>query len=197
MVPASVSLKPKTKKPMERREAIRQSVQQKFGFVPQLFEELLRTNPAVAEAYLQAGAALQQGVLSPLEQQVVQLTVATYNACHYCTGAHGSAALRMGLSPEAVDAILEGRLPEDERLALLVETTREVLERRGWLAEDALQKLEARGLDRAVLYEIIALIGVKTITNYINHLAHTPVDEVFRPVTERTAYRRLVESATV
>jgi len=182
---------------MERREAIRQTVQQKFGFVPQLFEELLRTNPAVAEAYLQAGAALQRGGLSPLEQQIVQLTVAAWNACHYCTAAHGTAALGMGLAPEAVDAILEGRLPEDERLALLVETTREVLERRGWLAEDALQKLEARGLDRAVLYEIIALIGVKTITNYINHLAHTPVDEVFRPVTERPAYRRLVESATV
>jgi len=49
----------------------------------------------------------------------------------------------------------------------------------------------------AALYEIITLIGIKTITNYINHLAYTPVDEVFRPVTERTAYRRLVESATV
>ena len=60
-----------------------------------------------------------------------------------------------------------------------------------------MQKLEARGLDRAALYEIIALIGIKTITNYINHLAHTPVEEVFRPVTERAAYRRLVESATV
>ncbi len=143
---------------------MRQTVQQKFGFVPQLFEELLRTNPAVAEAYLQAGAVLQQGVLSPLEQQVVQLTVATYNACHYCTAAHGTAALRMDLSPEAVDAILEGRLPEDERLVLLVETTREVLERRGWLSDKALQQLEARGLDRAALYEIIALIGVKTIT---------------------------------
>ncbi len=182
---------------MDRRESLRQAVQQKFGFVPQLFEELLRTNPAVADAYLQAGAALQQGVLTPLEQQVVQLTVAAWNACHYCTAAHGTAALRMGLSPKAVDAILEGRLPEDEHLARLVETTRQVLERRGWLSDEALQALEVQGLGRAALYEIIALIGVKTIMNYINHLAHTPVDEVFRPVTERTAYRRLVESVTV
>ena len=182
---------------MERPESLRQIVQQKFGFVPQLFEELLRTNPAVAEAYLQAGAALQQGVLSPLEQQVVQLAIATHNTCHYCTAAHGTAALGMGLSPEAVDAILEGQLPDDERLALLVETTRQVIERRGWLSEDALQELEARGLNRAALYEIIALVGIKTITNYINHLAHTPVDEVFRPVTGRAAYRRLMESTAV
>ncbi len=179
---------------MERQVSLNQAIQQRFGFVPRLFEELVHVNPAVAAAYLQAGASLQEGVLSPLEQQVVQLTVATWNACHYCTAAHGTAALRMGLKPEQVDAILEGRLPENERLALLVEATRQALETRGWLSPEAVQALEARGLDRAGLYEIIALIGIKTITNYINHLAHTPVDEVFRPVTERPAYRRLVKT---
>lgn len=181
---------------MGRSAQVRQTVQQKFGFVPQLFEELIRTNPAVAEAYLKAGDALQQGVLSPLEQQIVQLTVAGWNACHYCTAAHGAAALRMGLPVETVDAMLEGKLPVDARQALLVQTTRQVLENRGWLSDEAVQALEGKGLNRAALYEIIALIGIKTITNYINHLAHTPVDEVFQPVTERPAYQQLVASST-
>ncbi|MDQ7040872.1 MAG: carboxymuconolactone decarboxylase family protein [Rhodothermus sp.] len=91
----------------------------------------------------------------------MQLTVATWNACHYCTAAHGTAALRMGLKPEQVDAILEGRLPENERLALLVETTRQLLERRGWLSDATVQTLETRGLSRAL--RNCGAFGLKTI----------------------------------
>ncbi|PEN14408.1 hypothetical protein CRI94_05095 [Longibacter salinarum] len=36
------------------------------------------------------------------------------------------------------------------------------------------------GIDRDVLYEIVGLIGLKTISNYINHIAGTEIDEAFR-----------------
>ena len=51
---------------------------------------------------------------------------------------------------------------------------------RGLLAPGDLTSLEAEGVDRSQLYEVVALIALKTLSNYVNHIAHTPVDEAFR-----------------
>ncbi len=54
------------------------------------------------------------------------------------------------------------------------------METRGWVDEEQRKEWEASGISRERLYEIVAYIGLKTITNYVNHMAHTPVDEVFQ-----------------
>jgi len=33
-----------------------------------------------------------------------------------------------------------------------------------------------RGVSRFQLYEVVAFVGLKTISNYINHIAHTTID---------------------
>lgn len=53
------------------------------------------------------------------------------------------------------------------------------MEKRGWLTPEELRQAEAKGISRNRLYEIIAYIGLKTMTNYINHIAHTPIDAQF------------------
>ncbi|MFQ5797824.1 MAG: carboxymuconolactone decarboxylase family protein [Bacteroidota bacterium] len=150
-------------------------VERKFGFVPNLIKEMV-TSPAVAQVYLSGQEAMAEASLANKEQQAVQLTVAAYNQCHYCTAAHGLLGKHAGISSEALQAIKSGGLPQDERLKALVSATRLLLEKRGWLNADELQSLFAEGIDRAQVYEIIALIGLKTISNYINHVAHTKVD---------------------
>ena len=42
--------------------------------------------------------------------------------------------------------------------------------------------LEQDGIDRPKVYEIVAWIGLKTLSNSVNHLAHTPIDEAFGSV---------------
>lgn len=65
-------------------------------------------------------------------------------------------------------------------MAPIVETTRLILQKRGWLTAEELRNAEGNGISKTRLYEIIAYIGLKTITNYINHIAHTPVDSQFQ-----------------
>ncbi len=175
----------------EQRKQIFETVEGKFGFVPNLITELAE-NPAVAKAYLAATNVLASGRLSPSEQQAVQIAVAAYNECHYCTAVHGGIGLNAGLSEDDVSAILSGGLPEDERLGALVEATRQVLDARGWLDAEDLRALEARGVSKAELYEVIAFVGVKTITNYINHIARTEVDDPFGAITDLPAYKQVV-----
>ena len=156
-----------------------ESIQRQLGFLPNLFKELRRT-PAVLQVYLKGQEALSKGILTPKEQQVVQLTVAVYNDCHYCKAAHGWLGQKMGLSYDEVQAIRSGvSLKTEPQLATLVRTTKLILEKRGWFDPEELALLEKQGMNRAKLYEIIAFIGLKTISNYINHIAQTPIDEQF------------------
>jgi AhpD family alkylhydroperoxidase len=111
---------------------------------------------------------------------VIQLAVSVYNECDYCRAAHGLGSRMAGVAPADIEAIQKGTLPEDPRLRRLVSATWQVLDARGALIPQDLRALEAEDVDRAQLYEIVAIIGLKTVSNYINHIARTPIDEAFR-----------------
>jgi len=160
-------------------QAVLEKVKANYGFVPNLFTEMATHSPAVAEAYFESNRLMEASSLSPQETQAVILAVSGYNECHYCTAAHRMVGKMTGVSDADIDAILAGKEPKDERLQALVVTARIVLERRGWLDETDLRRMEASGVNRGQLYEIVALIGIKTISNYINHIARTEVDPQF------------------
>ncbi|NBB85419.1 MAG: carboxymuconolactone decarboxylase family protein [Bacteroidetes bacterium] len=159
---------------------VRQQAKQAFGFVPNLIDEMAAHNPAVAETYLASNGAIEAGgLLSPAEQQVVILAISGYNDCHYCTKAHAAAGKGAGLDEGTIRTLVEGGLPTDDRQRALVRATKRVLGKRGWLGDADLSELETKGVSRGELYEIITLIGIKTMSNYINHIAQTEVDPQF------------------
>lgn len=164
----------------DHAEAVRNAAQDAFGFVPNLIDELASQNPAVAETYLKANGHLSNGVLSPAEQQVVILAISGYNDCHYCTKAHSAAGAQAGLDSDTIQTLVDGGLPDTPRARLLTRATKRLLGKRGWLSDADKAEFEEAGLTTAALYEIVGLIGVKTISNYVNHLADTPVDPQFQ-----------------
>jgi AhpD family alkylhydroperoxidase len=154
-------------------------VKGQLGFVPNLYKEMSQS-PAVLEVYHKGQEALPQGGLTAKEQQVVQLTVAVYNDCLYCKAAHQWLGEKMGLSQDQIQKIRSGLSEETPtEVTNLVRATKLILENRGWIDPEELTRFEQQGISRVKLYEIIAFIGLKTISNYINHIAETPIDEQF------------------
>lgn len=165
----------------DHSEQVHEKAKQALGFVPNLVTEMTKENPAVGDVYLTAQGLIHEGgVLSPAEQQAVILAVSSYNDCHYCTKAHAVAGKQAGLDAAAVETINEGGLPEDDRLKSLVRATRRILGKRGWLSDADEAEFSDLGLNRPKLYEIITIIGIKTMSNYVNHIAETEVDEPFQ-----------------
>jgi AhpD family alkylhydroperoxidase len=165
------------------KEAALSQVKSAFGFVPNLMAGIAEQNPAVAVAYLGAAAGLEGGLLSANEKQVVMLAVSSFNDCHYCSAAHRTAAKAMGIAQSELTLIDDQHMPVDARLRSLVEATWAVMGERGWLSD---QRIETLGVSKPELYEIITIIGLKTITNYINHIQHTEVDAPFQAQVKRT-----------
>ena len=162
-------------------DEVHDAAEQALGFVPNLITEITDENPAVADAYLTATETVEKGgVLSGAEQQAVILAASSYNDCHYCAKAHAVTGQQAGLDAETVETINAGGIPDDDRLRSLVQATRRVLGKRGWLSDADEAEFADLGLERPELYEIVGLVGIKTISNYVNHIAGTEVDAPFQ-----------------
>lgn len=152
---------------------------QAFGRVPNLVGAMA-ASPAVIKGYLSVAGAFAESSFSPLEQHVVLQTVNSVNACHYCTAAHSAAAIHALKIDPALDADLRAQRPlADARLEALRAFAARVAGERGWVREDDVRAFLAAGFTQAQVLEVVLGVGQKTISNYINHIAGTPVDAAF------------------
>ena len=151
-----------------------------FGFVPNLFS-VFAESPAALGGALAIFQAFSKSSLSPTEQQLVMLAASEANDCTYCVAAHSTLAKRMvKVDPAVVDAT-RGREPlADPRLDALVTFTRNVVEQRGVLAEADVAAFLAAGYSRGQLIEVLLGVGMKTFNNYVDHIAHVPLNEQFK-----------------
>jgi uncharacterized peroxidase-related enzyme len=151
------------------------AVQKKFGFIPNLMGELADV-PAALRAYATLGELLGQTSLSPIEQQIVLAAVSVANGCEYCVAAHSAGLKAAGLPQEQLDALLGGRPLADQRLQALREFTTAIVEDRGWIKQHQLQRFLDVGYRREQLFEVLVGVAMKTLSNYANHIAGTPLD---------------------
>jgi AhpD family alkylhydroperoxidase len=162
----------------EAVEAVRELAEDFYGFVPNQIKVLNEHSPAAARMYIATMDLVEQGELEDHERETVILAISRYNDCHYCTRTHAFLGRQAGLDQETIETIHRGGLPEDARLRSLVQATRLLLDKRGWLDEEDLSNLEVEGVGRTELYEINTLIGLKIFSNYVNHVAQTEVDSL-------------------
>jgi uncharacterized peroxidase-related enzyme len=154
------------------------STVKKYGFLPNLFG-VLAESPTAVQAYAAINKALEQSALSPVEQQVVTLTVSAENDCAYCVGAHSTVA-HMVRMPEAVLAALRDQRPlSDKKLDALRTLVLSVLRHRGWVPEGELEQAAEAGYTQRHVLDVLTIVALKTLSNYVNHIAHTPLDPQF------------------
>jgi alkylhydroperoxidase family enzyme len=163
---------------------VEQTATEAYGAVPNLFEETNQYTGAPGAVYVAADAALMDGNLRPVDQQVVLLTLARYHNSRYDAVIHARLALDAGLPPETIDRLLAGEAVSDNRIQALVEATLTSCEERGWLDPETLRDFDARGVGRGELYEIFAFIGLKTFTGFTSHIADPEVDEPLKIVEQ-------------
>lgn len=167
-----------TKTTSEKTEQIFEATKAKFGFIPNVMTEMAKSS-VLLHAYASVQAAMRDGVLTPKQQQAVQLAISERNGCGYCKAAHGAAVAMTGLDSKSVEAIKSAGDPSDPDVAPYVRAARVLVDKRGNLTPSDVISLETDGVDRERLYEIIAIIGAKIMTNWTNHIGHTPLDRQF------------------
>ena len=163
----------------EGSKPILADTQKSMGFVPNLIRVMAEA-PAAAEAYLSLMDIFDRSSLSDTEQQTVLLSVSFSNGCDYCMAAHTTLANMKRVPSEIIEALRTGIPLADARLDALATLTRSIVETRGWPDDAATETFFKAGYGTREYLEVLVGVTMKTLSNYVNHAANTPLDAAFQ-----------------
>lgn len=170
----------------EKSKAILEGEKSKLGFIPNLYA-VMSESPELLNTYLSISDALGQTTLSATELQIVLITASYVNNCDYCVAAHSVISSMQNVPKEIVESVRQNKPIADEKLEALRKFAYAVVEKRGFVPEEETQNFLSAGYTKQNILEVILGVSLKTISNYTNHIAETPLDEAFTPAKWKKA----------
>jgi AhpD family alkylhydroperoxidase len=164
--------------PIESQPLLRHSQELYGGMIPNL-HGVMAEAPALLEAYQQLNKVFDKTSLSTVERNIVWLTINYENGCTYCIAAHSAVARHAGVSEDDIRALRGGAALADNKLEALRRFTAQMVRERGWAKPAEIEALLQAGYNKATALEVVLAIGMKTLSNYTNHIAATPLDRPF------------------
>lgn len=162
----------------EASQPLLEKSQKGFGMIPGL-HGVLASAPKVFEAYQTLHQLFTETSFNEEELTVVWQTINVEHACHYCVPAHTGIAKMMKVDDAITEALRNETPLEDSKLEALRTMTLTIVRNRGHVTQQDLDAFYAAGYGEAQVLEIILGLSQKTISNYVNHIANTPVDAPF------------------
>ena len=132
--------------PERSKPALRQ-LQSAFGMLPNI-AGAMATSPVLINSLVGLFGNVHGGSFTEAQVQTVLLTDAVTNACAWAVAFHTALALKEGIDPADVQAIREGRLPKDGKLAALSTLARTMIEKRGRLDDEDVDRFIAAGFGK-------------------------------------------------
>lgn len=122
----------------------------------------------------------QKTSLNQIEQQVVLMTVNYENNCHYCMAGHSTLAKMVKMDDATIQALRDGKAIADPKLQALREFTRKIVTERGFVSDEVIESFLNAGYSKANVFDVITGVGLKVMSNYTNHITHTPLDDFMK-----------------
>lgn len=178
---SKLTLEPKT---IETADSISvkilEAAKKGMGMIPNMYATMAN-NTALFDAYSYSYKTFRENAgFSSQEQEIIFLSIAFENECDYCMSAHSFVADKMSNVPtEVTDAIRNNTEIEDVKYKALSTFSRLMTEKRGNPSPEDVDAFLVAGYTQNHILGVIAGIGVKTMSNYFNHVFNTPVDDAF------------------
>lgn len=163
----------------EGSKALLENSQKSFGMIPGL-HGVLAGSPQILEAYQTLHGLFTQSSFNEEELTVVWQTINVEHACHYCVPAHTGIAKMMKVDDNITEALRNETPLENAKLEALRTMTLSIVRNRGNVNQEELDAFYTAGYGEVQVLDIILGLSQKTISNYVNHIAHTPVDAPFQ-----------------
>ena len=160
--------------PQASKSALR-DVQKRFGMIPNL-AGAMATSSVLAEAFIGIFDKVHGGSFNEPQIQTVLLTDAVTNGSAWAVALHTALGLQAGLDPVDVEAMRAGRSPSDQKLGALSTLARTLIEKRGRLDDQDIERFLVAGFSKALLLEAITIVAASTITNYTGNVTNPPLE---------------------
>lgn len=152
-----------------------EAVHKQLGVIPNLMK-LVGNSPAALEGYLSLNGALGKGSIGAKTTERIALAVAESNGCSYCLSAHSYLGSNLAkLDGAELEANRRGS-SSDPKAAAALRFAGQVVAQRGHVSDAELAAVKAAGYSEAEVIEIVLLVALNTLTNYVNNVARTDID---------------------
>jgi len=158
--------------------AIMEGMEQHIGFIPNLLG-VMAESPVAISSVAAVNQAIEQSTLSPVERRVVTVTASAENNCVYCVPVQSTMAKMAEMPDDILEQIRSRQTLSDDRLEALHAFTLKVIRNNGWVPETDIEEFLKAGYELRQVLEVITMVSLMTLTNYVSHIASVPLDEVF------------------
>jgi AhpD family alkylhydroperoxidase len=136
--------------------------------------------PGLLNAYNFAHQQFMATSFDAEEKTVVWQAVNVEQDCHYCVPAHTGIAKMMKVDDAITEALRNETPLPTAKLEALRTFTLTVVRNRGFVDDADTQAFLDAGYTQQNILEVILGVAQKLMSNYTNHFAKTPVDQVFQ-----------------
>ena len=164
--------------PEESKELLEKS-KKAYGMIPGL-HGVLAGAPGILEGYQKLHELFENSSFNNEELTVVWQSINVEHECHYCVPAHTGIAKMMKVDDSITEALRNETTLENPKLEALRTMTLKIVRNRGNVTQEDLDAFYKAGYGERQVLEIILGLSQKTISNYVNHIANTPVEEGFK-----------------
>lgn len=155
--------------------SIFEAIEEDLGMIPNSMR-IMANSLAVLKAYRCMDIALErESNLSAKLRSRLALFVSELNRCRYCLTVFSAIGRIAGLSDEEIRDSRGGNSPE-RMTAEALGFARQIVERRGQVDPDRIERLRDAGFSDAEIIEMVATISQTIFTNYMNTVAGTEID---------------------
>lgn len=156
-----------------KNQTIFAAVEKIVGFTPNLYATFAYSETALP-TFLSAQNAASS--LSDAEKEAVSLIVSQVNNCDYCLSAHTVFAKEVGFNEEQTLELRAGSVSFDAKLDSLVKLAKSIAENRGHADPGLIEAFFNNSYSKANLVDLIMLVGIRSITNYLYSNTKVEID---------------------
>ena len=155
-------------------------MQKSIGMVPN-FHTILSVSPQALKGYMTLHQLVTESAFTAEEMTVAWQTINHEHDCHYCFPAHIVVAVGMGVDKSICDDIKNETALPTAKLEALRTFILQVVRNRGNVDSAGVETFKQAGFTDRSIADVLLVLAQKTMSNYLNHIANTPLDDAFAP----------------
>lgn len=152
-----------------------EAVHKQLGVIPNLMK-LVGNSPAALEGYLSLNGALGKDSIGVKTSERIALAVAELNECSYCLSAHSYLGSNLAKLDGAETEANRRGASSDPKATAALRFAGQIIAQRGHVSDADLAAVKTAGYSEAEVIEIVLLVALNTLTNYVNNVARTDID---------------------
>lgn len=145
-----------------------------IGMVPNILGTFANA-PAALKAYLRFSDVPGSGRLTPVQQEIIALSVKQANARRHILSAYAVIAKAAETSEESISNA-RARFIADVQTNAIAAITTTLIEQAGELSDEDVAAAKAAGVDDGLLEEIVGNVAMNILASYTSHAAATAID---------------------